>query len=62
MQSLIERISCPNTSSDQVNPCLGRTLRFDPEAEQVITDDEGNNVLRGGDRMYRAPYTMPEEA
>ena len=55
------RISGPKPRNDNVSPCLGRTLRFDPEAEQVIADDEGNNLLRDGDRMYRAPYTVPEE-
>jgi predicted dehydrogenase len=40
---------------------LGRTLRFDPEAQQVIDDDEANKLLRDGDRMYRAPFVVPEE-
>jgi hypothetical protein len=39
---------------------LGRALRFDPETERVIGDDEANNLLRDGDRMYRAPFTVPE--
>jgi predicted dehydrogenase len=37
---------------------LGRTLRFDPEKEQVINDDEANTMLRG---TYRDPYVVPEE-
>jgi predicted dehydrogenase len=37
---------------------LGRTLKFDPEQEQVIGDDEANLMLRGS---YRAPYVVPEE-
>jgi hypothetical protein len=37
---------------------LGRTLRFDPEQEQVINDDEANRLLRGS---YREPYVVPEE-
>src|SRR5690348_3894103 len=40
---------------------LGRTLHFDPETERVIGDDEANNLLRDGDRGYRAPFTVPEE-
>ena len=40
---------------------LGRMLRFDPETEQVIGDDEANMLLRDGDRLYRAPFTAPEE-
>ena len=31
---------------------LGRALRFDPQTEQVIGDDEANNLLRDGDRGY----------
>ena len=37
---------------------LGRTLRFDPEQEQVINDEEANTLLRGS---YREPYIVPEE-
>jgi len=37
---------------------LGRALKFDPEKEQVIGDDEANALLRG---TYRAPYVVPEE-
>jgi hypothetical protein len=39
---------------------LGRTLRFDPESEQVIGDEEANRLLRGDDRGFRAPFTIPE--
>ena len=37
---------------------LGRTLKFDPEREQVIGDEEATKMLRG---TYRAPYVVPEE-
>src|SRR5580700_1745509 len=40
---------------------LGRTLRFDPETERVIGDDEANGLLRDSDRGYRAPFAVPEE-
>ena len=40
---------------------LGRSLRFDPETEQVIGDDEANKLLRDGDRGYRTPFVVPEE-
>jgi predicted dehydrogenase len=36
---------------------LGRTLRFDPEKEEVIGDEEANRMLRG---TYRAPYVVTE--
>ncbi len=37
---------------------LGRALKFDPEQQQVIGDNEANQMLRGS---YRAPYIVPEE-
>ena len=37
---------------------LGRSLRFDPETEQVIGDQEANRMLRG---HYRKPYIVPEK-
>jgi hypothetical protein len=37
---------------------LGRVLRFDPEKEQVIHDDEANRMLRG---TYRAPFVVPDD-
>ncbi|PYT82262.1 MAG: gfo/Idh/MocA family oxidoreductase [Acidobacteria bacterium] len=37
---------------------LGRALKFDPEKEMVVGDDEANRMLRGS---YRAPYVVPEE-
>ncbi|PYV14100.1 MAG: hypothetical protein DMG21_19290 [Acidobacteria bacterium] len=40
---------------------LGRTIRFDPVAEQVIDDPDAEKLLRDGDRGYRAPYVVPEE-
>jgi predicted dehydrogenase len=39
---------------------LGRSLNFDPEKEQVIGDEEANRLLRGDDRGFRAPFTIPE--
>ena len=40
---------------------LGRTLKFDPVKQQVIGDDEANRYLRGEDRGFRAPFTIPEK-
>ena len=37
---------------------LGRTLKFDPDQEQVVGDDEANTMLRG---TYRAPYVVSED-
>jgi len=36
----------------------GRTLRFDPETERFIGDDEANRLLT---RDYRPPYVVPEK-
>jgi len=40
---------------------LGRSLKFDPEAEQVIGDEEASTLLRDGGRGYRATFQVPEE-
>jgi len=40
---------------------LGRALRFDPETQLVIGDDEANKLLRDGERGYRAPFVVPED-
>jgi len=37
---------------------LGRTLKFDPEKEMVIGDEEANRMLKG---TFRAPYVVPEK-
>jgi len=37
---------------------LGRMLKFDPEQEQVVGDDEANRLLRGS---YRSPYVVREQ-
>ena len=40
---------------------LGRTLNFDPETQLVKSDDAANQMLRDGDRGYRAPFVVPEK-
>jgi predicted dehydrogenase len=40
---------------------LGRTLHFNPETQEVIGDEEAAQLLRDGDRGYRAPFVVPEE-
>jgi predicted dehydrogenase len=54
-------ISCTLVHIANASYRPGRALRFDPETEQVIGDDEVNNLLRDGDRGYRAPFAVPEE-
>jgi predicted dehydrogenase len=54
-------ISCTLVHLANVSYRLGRALNFDPEKEQVAGDEEANNLLRDGDRGYRAPYVVPEE-
>jgi predicted dehydrogenase len=51
-------ISCALIHLANASYRLGRTLRFDPESEQVIGDDEANQLLRGS---YRAPFVVPEK-
>ncbi len=40
---------------------LRRSLKFDPESQMAIGDDEANNLLRDGDRGYRPSYQVPKE-
>ena len=37
---------------------VGRHLRFDPETERVIGDDEADRLLNKP--VYRDPYVVPE--
>jgi hypothetical protein len=39
---------------------LGRTLDFDPASQRVIGDEQANSYLRGEDRGFRPPFTIPE--
>ena len=54
-------ISCALVHLANASYRLGRTLRFDPESEQVLGDNEANRLLRDSDRGYRAPFAVPEE-
>ena len=54
-------ISCALVHLANASYRLGRTLRFDPETERVIGDDEANSLLRDGNRGYRAPFVVPEK-
>jgi predicted dehydrogenase len=54
-------ISCGLVHLANVSYRLGRSLRFDPETQQVIGDEEANQLLRDGDRGYRAPFVVPEQ-
>ncbi|MGH9455746.1 MAG: Gfo/Idh/MocA family protein [Terriglobia bacterium] len=54
-------ISCSLIHLANASYRLGRALRFDPETQQVIGDDEANNLLRDGDRGYRSPFVIPEQ-
>jgi len=53
-------VSCTLIHLANASYRLGRTLRFDPDTEQVIGDEEASRLLRGEDRGYRAPFTIPE--
>jgi predicted dehydrogenase len=40
---------------------LRRSLKFDPESQMVIGDEEANRLLADGGRGYRAPYQVPHD-
>ena len=54
-------ISCSLVHLANASYRLGRALRFDPENEQVIDDDEANALLREAERGYRAPFVIPDK-
>ena len=54
-------ISCAMVHLANASYRLGRSLRFDPDTETVVGDDEANRLLRDQDRGYRSPFVVPEE-
>ena len=54
-------VSCALVHLANVSYRLGRGLRFDPDTELVIDDEQANRLLSGADRGYRAPFLIPEE-
>ena len=54
-------ISCGLVHLANASYRLGRIVRFDPETERAVADEEAETILRDGDRRYRAPFTVPEE-
>jgi predicted dehydrogenase len=54
-------ISCALVHLANASYRLGRALRFDPETEQVVGDDEANRLLADGDRGYRPSFQVPDE-
>lgn len=53
-------ISCALVHLANASYRLGRELRFDPETEQVIGDQQANRLLAGADRGYRPPFVVPD--
>jgi Oxidoreductase family, C-terminal alpha/beta domain len=53
-------VSCTLVHLANASYRLGRTLNFDPKAEEVIGDHEANCLLRDADRGYRRPFIIPE--
>jgi len=54
-------ISCALVHLANASYRLRRALRFDPETEQVIGDDEANSLLSEQERGYRPPFVVPEK-
>jgi hypothetical protein len=55
------QISCTLLHLANASYRLGRSLRFDPDTQHVIDDDDANAVLRDAARGYRRPFYIPEE-
>jgi predicted dehydrogenase len=54
-------ISCALVHLANASYRLGRALRVDPAAGQVVGDEEADRLLSGRDRGYRAPFVVPDE-
>ena len=54
-------VSCALVHLANASYRLGRALRFDPETEQVVGDEEANRLLSDSDRGYRAPFVVPDD-
>jgi predicted dehydrogenase len=54
-------ISCALVHLANASYRLGRALRFDPETEQVVGDEEATRLLSDAGRGYRTPFVVPDE-
>jgi hypothetical protein len=54
-------ISCALVHLANASYRLGRALRFDPDTEQVVGDEEATRLLSDAGRGYRAPFVVPDE-
>jgi len=54
-------ISCALVHLANASYRLGRSLRFDPESQRVVDDEEANRLLAGHARGYRAPFVVPDQ-
>ena len=48
-------------SGERLIPSRAGRLRFDPDTEQVVGDEEANRLLSDSDRGYRPPFLIPDE-
>jgi len=53
-------ISCALVHLANASYRLGREIRFDPDTERAIGDDDANRLLSGARRGYRSPFVVPE--
>ena len=53
-------VSCALVHLANASHRLGRSLRFDPDTERAVDDEEANRILYGLDRGYREPFVIPE--
>ena len=53
----VAHLSCGLIHLGEIAYRVGRVLRFDPEREQILDDDEANNLLT---KQYREPWRMPD--
>ena len=53
----VAHLSCGLIHLGEIAYRVGRVLRFDPERERILDDDEANSLLT---KQYREPWRMPD--
>jgi predicted dehydrogenase len=56
MERMIKHLADNKIETAGTTFSLGRKIKFDPQTEKIIGDDEANKMLDG---EYRAPFAMP---
>jgi predicted dehydrogenase len=56
-EAILENLEGVGVKTDELTYCLGPTLKFDPQSEKFVDNDEANQRLT---RAYREPFVVPD--